>query len=144
MTQVLVVDDHHLVRKSVRSLLERTAAINVVGEAEDGQEAIEKARELQPDVVVMDVSMPGMDGIAATKRIRAVADSAQVIILSMYGHGDLVRRALENGARGYLLKRSAASELLPAVQAAIDGDVYLGTGLVVAKEEELWPPDAAA
>lgn len=137
MMQVLVVDDHALVRKSVRALLENSATIEVVGEAGDGKEAIVMAQELQPDVVVMDVSMPEVDGIAATKRIRSAVDPVQVVILSMYADRQLVWRAFENGARGYLLKRSASSELLSAVQAAANGEVFLGSGLAVGNKEEL-------
>lgn len=137
MMQVLVADDHYLVRKSVRTLLESSAAVEVVGEAGDGHEAVEMARELQPDVVVMDVSMPEADGIAATKRIRAATDRAQVVILSMYANRELIRRAFENGAIGYVLKRSASAELLSAVKSAAKGEVFLGTGLDVDDEEEL-------
>ena len=103
MITVVVADDHYLVRQGVRALLDNAAGIQVVGEAENGEQAVQLVQELQPDVVVMDISMPEMDGIRATERIRSLQNHTRVVILSMYANIDLVEQALKKGATGYLL-----------------------------------------
>ena len=123
--RVIVADDHHLVRQGIRMLLERADDIEVVGEAEDGLEAVELAERLTPDVLVMDVSMPRMNGTQATERIRALHLATQVVILSMHADETIVRQALRRGAKGYVLKRAVGEELLLAVRAASQGDTYL-------------------
>lgn len=123
--RVLVADDHTLVRRGIRALLEHADGIEVVGEAEDGQEALAMVKRFQPDVVVMDISMPQLDGIKATEQIQELGISTQVVILSMYANVDLVKQALQNGASGYVLKRSATEELLQAVRTAQEGKIYL-------------------
>ena len=123
--RVLVADDHTLVRRGIRALLEHADGIEVVGEAENGQEALALVKRLQPDVVVMDISMPELDGIKATEQIHALGISTHVVILSMYANVDLVKQALQNGASGYVLKRSATEELLQAVRTAQAGKIYL-------------------
>jgi DNA-binding NarL/FixJ family response regulator len=125
MISVIVADDHNLVRQGIRALLESADDINVVGEAEDGIQAIELATLLTPDVLVMDISMPRMNGTQATQRIRANHLSTQVVILSMYSEETIVRRALRQGAIGYVLKRAVTEELLLAIRAAARGDTYL-------------------
>lgn len=125
MIRVVVADDHHLVRQGIRALLEKAGDIQVVGEASDGQEAIELVERLSPDVLVLDIAMPRLDGLQATERVEGLGLGTQVVILSMYGDKTLVRRALRSGARGYLLKHAVAEELLLAVRAAIRGEVYL-------------------
>lgn len=107
--------------------MEHADGIEVVGEAENGQEALALVKRLQPDVVVMDISMPELDGIKATEEIQALGISTRVIILSMYANVDLVKQALQNGASGYVLKRSATEELLQAVRTAQAGKIYLST-----------------
>ena len=129
MIRVVVADDHYLVRQGVRNLLDSAEDIEVVGEAEDGQEALRLVEEHHPDVVVMDVSMPNINGIRATELIRDYDKSVQIVILSMFGSPDLVQEALNNGAIGYLLKRSATLDLLQAVRAAKDGKQFLSEGL---------------
>ena len=123
--RVIVTDDHHLVRQGIRALLEKADDIEVVGEAADGQEAIDLVKRLAPDVLVMDIAMPRLDGNQATGRVRALGVATRVVILSMYSDETLVRQALRSGARGYLLKRSVAEELLLAVRAASRGEIYL-------------------
>lgn len=125
--RILIADDHTLVRRGIRALLEHADGIEVVGEAENGQEALALVKRLQPDVVVMDISMPELDGIKATEEIQALGISTRVIILSMYANVDLVKQALQNGASGYVLKRSATEELLQAVRTAQAGKIYLST-----------------
>jgi DNA-binding NarL/FixJ family response regulator len=123
--RVIVADDHHLVRQGIRALLEKTDDIEVVGEAADGQEAVELVKRLAPDVLVMDIAMPHLNGSQALGRIRALGAATQVVMLSMYSDETLVRQALRNGARGYLLKRSVTEELLLAIRAASRGEIYL-------------------
>ena len=118
MIRVILADDHHLVRQGIRALLEKADDINIVGEAEDGQEAVELVEQLKPDVLIIDIAMPRMNGIQATQRVRALGLATQAVILSMHSRPTLVRQALRNGARGYLLKNSITEELLLAVRAA--------------------------
>ena len=127
MIRILIAEDHHLVRQGIRALLEKSDDIQVVGEAQDGQEAVEQAAKLKPDVVVMDLSMPRLNGTQATEQIRAAHLPSQVVMLSMYSDDALVRQALRSGAKGYLLKRSVAEELLLAVRAAARGETFLSS-----------------
>lgn len=121
MIRVLLVDDHSLVRRTVRSLLERSGQVDVVGEAKNGVEAVEQAVSLKPDVVVMDVKMPQMDGLQATKAILATEPGIRVVLLSMYSPEDLEGSVLQAGAIAFVPKQVAATELLPAVQMAANG-----------------------
>lgn len=129
MIRVVVADDHHLVRQGIRALLERADDIEVVGEAENGQEAVELVESFLPDVAVMDISMQRLNGILATERIRAHQIPTHVLILSMHADNSLVREALLKGAIGYLLKRSITEELLLAVRAASRGEIYLSPSI---------------
>ena len=129
MIRVIVADDHHLVRQGIRALLERADDIEVVGEAADGQEAIELVQRLNPDVLVVDIAMPRLDGTQATERVRALGVATQVVILSMHSDETLVRQTLRSGAKGYLLKQSVTEELLLAVRAAVRGEIYLSPAI---------------
>jgi len=123
--RVLLADDHTLVRAGLRGLLQGIAGVEVVGEAEDGHDALRLATELHPDVVVLDIGMPGLNGLdAATQLVRA-DDRIRVLILSMHSAEEYVLRALRAGCAGYLLKRSAVSELEIAVRAVARGEIYL-------------------
>jgi DNA-binding NarL/FixJ family response regulator len=123
--RVLLVDDHTLVREGIRLCLEAIGDIVVVGEAGDGRRAVEKALELGPDVVLMDISMPILSGIEATAQIKKARPAIQVVGLSMYDNEEYVTRLLQAGASGYVLKRSAATELAAAVRAAHAGEAFL-------------------
>ncbi len=125
MIRVLLVDDHTLVREGIRLCLEAVGDIQVVGEAEDGRQAVARALELRPDVVVMDISLPGQSGIDATAQIKRELPGVQVVGLSMYDNEEYVTRLLKAGAAGYVLKRSAATDLVAAVRAAHAGDAFL-------------------
>jgi len=127
--RVVVAEDHHLVRQGIRALLDRTDDITVVGEAANGHEAVELVKRLAPDVLVMDIAMPRLNGLQAIGQIRTLGVATQVVVLSMYSDETLVRQALRKGARGYLLKRSVAEELLLAIRAANRGDIYLSPAI---------------
>jgi DNA-binding NarL/FixJ family response regulator len=130
MISVVVADDHYLVRQGVRALLDNAEGIEVIGEAENGEQALQLVEELKPDVVVMDISMPEMDGIKATEKIQALDNRhTRVVILSMYANIDLVEQALKKGATGYLLKRSTTTELVKAVVAAKEGKRFLSAAI---------------
>jgi DNA-binding NarL/FixJ family response regulator len=121
---VFIVDDHHLVREGLAALLQQEADIEVVGEAADGKEAVEGVLRLKPAVVLMDISMPGMDGIEATRRILEQDPAGRVLVLSQYEHEEYVRRVVQVGAAGYILKSSVAEELRRAVRAVARGEQY--------------------
>ncbi len=118
---VLLVDDHHLVRRGFRRMLEDEPDIDVVGEASDGPEAVEKAAELHPRVVVMDFALPSMNGAVAARRILKTAPDTAVLILSMHSESNYVRTCLDAGARGYLLKNAVDLELVDAVRKVASG-----------------------
>jgi two-component system response regulator NreC len=123
--RVLLVDDHTLVREGIRLVLEAVGDMTVVGEAADGRQAVERALALEPDVVLMDISLPGQSGIDATTEIKRARPQTQVLGLSMYDNEEYVTRLLKAGASGYVLKRSAATELVSAVRAAHAGEAFL-------------------
>lgn len=122
---VLLVDDHAVVREGYRRLLEDSGRISVVGEATSAAAAVEQFCRLLPDVVVMDIALPGVSGIEGTRRIRAHAPQARVLVFSMYEDAIFVRRALEAGAAGYVTKSSAPRVLVRAVDAVASGQRYL-------------------
>ena len=115
--KILLADDHVVMRSGLRALLERQPNLEVVGESENGRQTVEMAQSLKPDVVVMDVGMPILNGIEATRQIVNMQTGATIIILSMHADESYVMRALKAGARGYLLKDSAAADLMNAIQA---------------------------
>jgi DNA-binding NarL/FixJ family response regulator len=123
--RVLVVDDDALMRAGLRAVLSSDDAIAVAGEAGDGREAVERAAALAPDVVLMDVRMPGVDGIAATREVLAAAPAARVLILTTFEQDDYIFGALQAGASGFLLKRARPEDLIAAVHAIAAGDSLL-------------------
>jgi DNA-binding NarL/FixJ family response regulator len=127
--RILLADDHPIFREGVRSLLDSQPGVEVVAEVEDGAGAVEAARTQKPDVVVIDVSMPGMNGLDATLRITAETPDAKVLCLSMHSDRRFVDAALRSGARGYLLKECAHDELVSAVHAVVAGQVYVSPRL---------------
>jgi DNA-binding NarL/FixJ family response regulator len=125
MIRLILADDHHLVRQGLRALLERAPDVEVLGEAADGYEAIALTERLRPDVLVLDINMPGMTGIQVLEQFHNRKIATAAVMLSMYSDETLVRQALQKGARGYLLKHSVSEELLLAIRAANGGELYL-------------------
>ena len=123
--RVLLADDHTVVRDGLRFLLQAEDDIQVVGDAADGQETVQRVLELRPDLVVMDIAMPRLNGIEAARQIHEDAPGVQIVILSMYSTSEHIFRALQAGVRGYLLKESAGAELVKAVRAVHAGRRYL-------------------
>jgi len=134
--RVLIVDDHTLVRDGIRALLALVSDIEVVGEAANGKEALEKVQELLPDVVLMDLSMPIMGGLEATRRIRREFPKTRVLALTQYDDSEYVIPVIEAGARGFVTKMMAFSELASAIQAAYNGESYLSPSAAAALIEE--------
>ena len=127
--RVLIADDHDVVRRGLRALLESENGFEVCGEAIDGREAVRKARQLTPDIAVIDISMPVLNGIEAIGQIRAASPHTEVIIISMHESDDLLRDALKAGARGYVLKSAAGRDLLAAVNALRDGKPFFSPAI---------------
>jgi DNA-binding NarL/FixJ family response regulator len=143
---ILVVDDHVLFREGVKGLLERKG-FRVVGEAGDGRQALEKVRECSPDVVVMDITMPNLDGIKATRGIMEASPETKVMALSMHGGKRFVEDMLQAGAAGYILKDAAPEQLVDGIRAVLRGETYMSpaiTGLVVAQYVNLLAGTSAA
>ena len=125
MTTVVVVDDHRLVRAGLRTIIDASDDLTVVGEAADGAEALGVVTRVEPDVVLMDLSMPGVDGVEAIRRLKAAGVPAPVVVLTSFAEADRVRAALQAGAVGYLLKDSEPQDVLDAVRAASAGHAPL-------------------
>jgi DNA-binding NarL/FixJ family response regulator len=123
--KVLLVDDHPVVRKGLWSCLANKGRLRIVGEAADGSEAIRQARDLAPDVVLMDLSMPKMDGVAVTKTLRRESPEVKVLVLSMHNNRESVLRILQAGARGYVLKNAPPEELVRAIETVNRGEAFL-------------------
>ena len=123
--KILIVDDHTVLRDGIRALLSLHDDIEIVGEAAEGKEAIEKVRELSPDVVIMDIAMPGMDGLEATRRIRKKNRDVKVLILSQYDNREYILSCIKAGTSGYLPKRALGSELVSAIRSVYKGDSFL-------------------
>ncbi len=123
--RILIVDDHGIVRAGIRSLLEGESDIEVVGEAAGGEEAIEKAAQFRPDLVLMDIAMPGMNGIEATQRIKMELPDTSVLVLSMHDDEEFFFPVLRAGASGYILKEAEPQELLYAIHTVHQGHVFL-------------------
>jgi len=123
--KVLLVDDHALVRRGFRRMLEDEPTFQVVGEASDGLEAVDRAAKLQPDVIVMDCALPQINGIEASRRILAERPDTRILMLSMHSEDTLVRQALEVGARGYILKNAMDLDLVSAIKKVAEGQMVL-------------------
>ncbi len=127
--RIVVADDHEVVRRGVRALLEQEPGWEVAGEAATGRETVELVKELKPDVVVLDLSMPELNGLEATRQIRKAVPDAEVVILSFHDSEQLVREVLKAGARGYVLKSDALRSLVAAVQSLRDHKPFFSSGV---------------
>ncbi|MFC1871003.1 response regulator [Chloroflexota bacterium] len=134
--RVLIVDDHTLVRDGIKALLALAADIEVVGEAANGMEALQKVSGLSPDIVLMDLAMPVMGGLEATRRIRKLYPRTRVLALTQYDDTDYVVPVIESGAKGFITKMSAFAELATAIQAVYRGESYLSPSAAAALVEE--------
>src|SRR5689334_20020182 len=122
--KVMIVDDHPVVRKGLQTCLARQDRIKIVGEACDGDEALRKARELAPDIILMDISMPGLNGLAVTELLRMEVPNVKVLILTMHNNREYIFRIIQAGAHGYVSKGAAPDELVRAIQSVCDGEPF--------------------
>jgi two-component system response regulator NreC len=136
LIRILLADDHEVVRDGVRALLEKQTDMSVIGEAADGREAARLAEELRPDVVIMDIGMPNLNGIDATRRILAAHPDVAILILSMHQDESYVLRSLKAGAKGYLLKDSLRGDVLDAIRAVANGRSFLTRKIRVMMQED--------
>jgi len=125
MVRVLIVDDFRPFRRVVCSMLLKTAALQIVGEASDGLEAVRQAEQMQPDLILLDIGLPELNGIAAARQIRTASPRSKIIIVSQERDPDLVQEAFDVGAVGYVVKTKVASKLLTAVDAALEGKRFV-------------------
>ena len=123
--RILIADDHAIVREGLRTLLEAQPDIEVVGEATDGEEAVNKTQEIQPDIVLMDITMPGMNGLEATRQIKQKNPDAKILVLTMHEGDEYFFKFLDAGASGYFIKGGSSTELISALRAVWNGDVFL-------------------
>lgn len=142
--RILIADDHSVVRAGLRALLESHAGWEVCGEASDGREAVEKASKLKPDVAVLDIGMPLLNGVGATRRIRAVSPNTEILILTMHESDDLVRQVVQAGAHSYILKDEADQVLLAAVEALSQHKPYFSPRVSGAVTEDPGPASTDA
>ena len=126
---IIIADDHTIVRQGLIKLLEEEKRMQVVGEAKDGREAVTKVYELEPDIVIMAIAMPKLNGIEASRQIKQSGPKTKIIILSMHDHSRYVRELLGLGVSGYLLKNSASSEIVKAINCAVKGETYLSPAI---------------
>jgi len=127
--RVLLAEDHTIVRKGLRSLLDGEADIEVVGEAEDGQQAVEEAQLLLPDIVLMDITMPILNGLEATRQIKQLCPQIKVVVLTVHSTAEYVFQILRAGGSGYVIKQAAVSELIQAIRAVYRGDAFLSPSI---------------
>ena len=146
--RLLVVDDHAFMRAGTKAVLSMQPGFEVIGEAEDGEEAIARCRELRPDLVLMDISMPGMDGIEATRRVKAEFPETSVLVLTAHADQDILLDAVKAGAAGYVLKDSKPARVVEAVRAVLGGETTLDQGLTMCLlrrlADETGPPPGRA
>ncbi len=137
--RILLADDHSILRAGLRALLNAEPDFDVVGEVADGNQVLQLASALHPDLVLMDVSMPGLGGIEATKRLKEILPETRVLILTVHEDETLLRSAIQAGASGYVIKRAAETELIAAIQAISRGDMYIHPAMTRSLLKELTP-----
>ena len=136
MTRVLIADDHAIVRAGLRALLLEEAQFDLVGEAVGGYEAIDLVEKTDPDVMILDLSMPDLDGISVTRRIKPQFPDLKILILTLHEDEALLKEAIRAGAAGYILKRAAEAELISAIRVILRGDLYIDPSMVRGLLEE--------
>lgn len=127
--RIFLADDHTVMREGLKSLVNAQADMNVIGEADNGRATLQKVRELQPDVIILDVSMPDLNGIQVTERLKRTCQTVTVLVLTAHDDNGYLRQLLEVGASGYVLKKAAAEELINAIRIVASGGVYLDPSL---------------
>lgn len=137
--RILIADDHGVLRAGLRSLLSAESDLEVVDEAANGDEALKLARQIQPDVILLDISMPGPGGIEVTRRIKQTVPKARVLILTVHEDEGLLQEAIQAGASGYIIKRAVESELIDAIRAVWRGDLYVHPAMTRALLKEVAP-----
>lgn len=140
--RILLVDDHPVVREGLRSCFARLPQLRIVGEAASGEEALRLAKRLKPDLVLMDINMPGINGLVATARLRKIAPDAKVLILSVHENREYVAEVARSGARGYILKDAAPAELIRAIEAVHRGEGFFSPPVAAAMLESMGGPPA--
>lgn len=130
-SRILVVDDYERFREYLRRKLQSRPELQILGEASDGFEAIQKAKELQPDLILLDIGLPTLDGIEAARRISRLVPAIKIVFVSQNNDADIVTAALSNEARGYVRKENAPTDLLPAIEAVLRGERFVSRGLNV-------------
>ena len=143
MIRIIVADDHHLVRESIVSLIEKWEDVKVVGEAADGHETLKLVRQKRPDVAIVDIAMPLMNGLEAARQIESLDVETNVVILSMHSDEAVVRLLLRSGVKGYVLKNSVAEELLIAIRSVSKGETYLSPPIAQTVLSEYLRTDSA-
>lgn len=139
MVRILIIDDHPIVRDGLQSSLARESDFEVVGEAQNADEALDRARALHPDVVLLDISLPGKNGFEVLKQLHAEMPALRILILSTYSEKQYAVRCLKNGASGYLTKTSGSNELIDAIHTVMRGDKYVGAALAQLLASEISP-----
>jgi len=136
---ILIADDHGLIRTGLRALLQEVPDLSVVGEAENGCTALSRIAELKPDIVLMDISLPGLSGIEVTRQVRGISPSTRVLMLTVHEDEGMLRESIRAGAHGYILKRAADAELIQAIQVIAQGHMYIYPSLTSALVKDLSP-----
>lgn len=142
--RILIADDHGLIRAGLRALLQEVAEISVVGEAEDGPAALRCIAELQPDIVLMDISLPGLSGIEVTRQVRNISPMTRVLMLTVHEDEGMLRESIRAGAHGYILKRAVDSDLIQAIRVIAQGHMYIYPSLTSALVKDLSPHKASS
>lgn len=137
--RILIADDHGVIRGGLRAILEDEPGFEVIGEANDGEEALHLVSELRPDIVLLDIAMPGIDGSECTRRLTMMYPQIHVLILTVYEDESLLREAIRAGASGYVIKRAAEEELIAGIQAVSRGDMYIHPAITRLLLKDLTP-----
>jgi len=137
--RILIVDDHGVIRAGLRALLSAESDLEVIGEAANGSEALRLAEVLQPDLILLDINMPGLDGIEVTRRLKKIRPSLKVLMLTFHEDESLLQEAIQAGAAGYIIKRAIESELIYAIRSVWRGDLYVHPAMTRALLKEITP-----